>query len=84
MKADVNIKDAMGKSPLHLACFNHLLDLKTLKLLIENKCEINAQDEKKKTPLHYCCSSNEISEEIVEYMIKNKGIEKFEFFFFLM
>ncbi|XP_055000684.1 putative ankyrin repeat domain-containing protein 20A5 [Sorex araneus] len=46
---NVNEKDQMGRTPLHLACV--LGSINTVQLLVENKCLLNPRDQFKRTPL---------------------------------
>ena len=49
-KADVNIKDQYGITPLHYASYFGYSDL--LKILIKTGAKVNARDENGNTPLH--------------------------------
>lgn len=50
-KADIDVKDENGRTPLHLACMNKHFEI--AKILIENGADVNVIDNEGKTPLHY-------------------------------
>ena len=65
--ADVNAKDSVGWTPLHLAAiYDHK---ETVELIIANGADVNAKDEGGLTPLHN--AAYEGHKEIVELLIAN-------------
>jgi len=52
--ADVNAKDAAGKTPLHWAA---KADLDTVRTLMSAGAEVNAKDDLDRTPLHFLSAS---------------------------
>eukprot|EP01102_Stenamoeba_stenopodia_P005795 TRINITY_DN16522_c0_g1_i1.p1 TRINITY_DN16522_c0_g1~~TRINITY_DN16522_c0_g1_i1.p1 ORF type:complete len:186 (+),score=31.10 TRINITY_DN16522_c0_g1_i1:22-558(+) len=68
--ADPNIKDASGKSPLHLACQKGFLAY--VALLVEYGADVNQQDYKGDTPLHTAKKFD--CEELVKFLLE-KGAD---------
>jgi ankyrin repeat protein len=55
-KADVNISNKKGVTPLHIAA--RRIDIKQVEELLEKNANINALDEEGSTPFHYLCQGS--------------------------
>ncbi|EFX90080.1 hypothetical protein DAPPUDRAFT_94321 [Daphnia pulex] len=69
-KAQINTKDALGRTPLHLAALSQSVD--SVKELLENGAEIDNCDEMKETPLHGAVVKCRQSTDVVKLLI-SKG-----------
>ena len=59
MGADVNAKDSLSQTPLHLVAYQED-DTKTMKVLLENGANVNIPDYRNFTPLHYTCEEGNL------------------------
>jgi len=66
-KADINVKDKYGNSPLYYAIRSK--DIELIKTLIENGADVNAQDIQGNSPLSYAIRSKDI--ELIKTLIEN-------------
>jgi cytohesin len=66
-KAQINTKDALGRTPLHLAALSQSVD--SVKELLENGAEIDNCDEMKETPLHGAVVKCRQSTDVVKLLI---------------
>ncbi|EAY13509.1 ankyrin repeat protein, putative [Trichomonas vaginalis G3] len=65
--ADINAKDEVGCTPLHLVASENNIEM--AEILISNGADINAKDGVEATPLHYAASNN--SKETAEILISS-------------
>ena len=53
--ADINVKDAALKTPLHHACQNAMVEM--VQLLIDNGAKLDVRDRAGRCPIHYCLNN---------------------------
>lgn len=69
-KANVNIENKSGWTPLHSACFSDKKNINMVKLLLSNeKTEINKRTKDGKTALHYAVEAGRL--DVVKLLIEN-------------
>ena len=68
-KADVNIRDRNGATPLHLSARDGFLSV--VELLLTNGAEVNAPADNGQTPLHYAASDSRTS--VMELLFAHKA-----------
>ncbi|KAK5653058.1 hypothetical protein OQA88_9344 [Cercophora sp. LCS_1] len=56
-RANSNIRDRHGRTPLHIAVSREGIDVDIQRQLLDAGCDPNAEDLKGKTPLHLACNS---------------------------
>jgi ankyrin repeat protein len=82
-KIDLNIKNELGKTALHMAASTRLPELDIIKILIENGSDVNALDNKGNSPFNFLyvfkIFNNYFNHEnlgkILEYILKNNNID---------
>ena len=70
-KTNINLKDSIGKTPLHYASFNSNKNIKIIKCLIENKAELNTKDKHGANPFHYACLNKSFFT-YLKYLVETK------------
>jgi len=71
--AELNSKDAHGRTPLSYAVAVHWYNMDVVKLLVENGAELNSEDADGKTPLSYAVSHGR---EAVVNLLVEKGAQR--------
>ncbi|KAL8563959.1 hypothetical protein ACOMHN_025290 [Nucella lapillus] len=66
LQADVDQRDGLGNTALHVACVTGNLDV--MKLLIQSNADVNARDNESQTPLFKACFVGR--KEVVNYLLE--------------
>ena len=68
-RADIEVKDDHGWTPLHCASRNGHLDV--VKCLVANKADVNAKDHDGDTPLHWASRNGHLN--VVQFLFEHKA-----------